>query len=186
MWYFATILQGQGAVPALLGRVVLCYTKDRGPCGALLHQRQGTVWYFATHQRQGGVPALLGRVVLCYSKDREPCLRYWVGIIRTLTSHVLLVLPCFAWCNHTATHYYKEYEMNALNQTWDLLLARAYNDGGGENSTRVDGQKGWDMQPPLYSTPPIVASLPFFKMVPNNLELSCVLKLRAQHVSNPE
>ena len=35
--------------------------EDRGACGALLHQRQGTVWYFATHQRQGG------RVVLCYS-----------------------------------------------------------------------------------------------------------------------
>ena len=41
------------------------------------------------------------------------------------------------------------YEMNALNQTWDLLLERAYDDGGGENSTRVDGKNGWDMQPPL-------------------------------------
>ena len=48
------------------------------------------------------------------------------------------------------THYYKEYEMNALNQTWDLLLAKPYNDGGGENSTRTDGSNGWDMQPPLY------------------------------------
>ena len=37
------------------------------------------------------------------------------------------------------THFYKEFEMNARNQTWDLLLQRPYNDGGGENSTRVDG-----------------------------------------------
>ena len=43
--------------------------------------------------------------------------------------------------------------MNALNQTWDLLLAKAYNDGGGENSTRVDGKSGFDMQPPLYVEP---------------------------------
>lgn len=43
--------------------------------------------------------------------------------------------------------------MNALNQTWDLLLAKAYNDGGGENSTRVDGKSGFDMQPQLYVEP---------------------------------
>ena len=59
------------------------------------------------------------------------------------------VLACWPLQDGT-THYYKEYEMNALNQTWDLLLARPYGDGGGENSTRVDGKDGWDMQPPLH------------------------------------
>lgn len=49
-----------------------------------------------------------------------------------------------------STHFYKEFEMNARNQTWDLLLQRPYDDGGGENSTRVDGKDGFDMQPPLF------------------------------------
>jgi hypothetical protein len=53
-------------------------------------------------------------------------------------------------CNHQ----YKEFEMNALNTTWDLLLNRPYGDGGGEDSRRVDPE-GWTMtlppaNPPLY------------------------------------
>ena len=50
-----------------------------------------------------------------------------------------------------STHYYKEYEMNAANATWDLCLAKPYDDGGGENSTRVYGPQGFDMQPPLHA-----------------------------------
>lgn len=49
-----------------------------------------------------------------------------------------------------STHYYKEFEMNALNATWDLCLAKPYADGGWENSSRLFGPKGFDMQPPLY------------------------------------
>lgn len=49
-----------------------------------------------------------------------------------------------------STHYYKEFEMNAANATWILLLNQPYNDGGYENSTRVYGDQGWDMQPPLH------------------------------------
>ena len=45
------------------------------------------------------------------------------------------------------THYYYEYEVNALNATWDLCLNRPYSDGGHENSTRVFGAQGWDYQP---------------------------------------
>lgn len=44
------------------------------------------------------------------------------------------------------THYYKESEYNALNQTWDLCLNKPYDDGGYENSSRVFGPAGWDMQ----------------------------------------
>ena len=40
-------------------------------------------------------------------------------------------------------HVYKEYEMNALNATWELQLNRSYTDGGGENSSRVFGIHGW-------------------------------------------
>jgi len=43
------------------------------------------------------------------------------------------------------THYYKEFEMNALNKRWDLCLNRAYGDGGYENSSRVFGVAGWGM-----------------------------------------
>lgn len=46
-------------------------------------------------------------------------------------------------------HYYKEFEMNSYNSTWDLLLNKPYSDGGYENSTRVYGNEGFDMQPPL-------------------------------------
>jgi hypothetical protein len=54
-----------------------------------------------------------------------------------------------------STHGYKETEVNAANgngtsATWDLLLSRPYDDGGGENSSRVYGPSGWDMQPPLH------------------------------------
>eukprot|EP00298_Acanthocystis_sp_HF-20_P021245 c27474_g1_i1.p1 GENE.c27474_g1_i1~~c27474_g1_i1.p1 ORF type:complete len:386 (+),score=142.90 c27474_g1_i1:2-1159(+) len=49
-----------------------------------------------------------------------------------------------------STHNYKEYEMNANNATWDLLLNKPYDDGGFENSTRVFPEDGWEMQPPLY------------------------------------
>jgi hypothetical protein len=47
------------------------------------------------------------------------------------------------------THFYKEFEMNALNGTWDLQLNRAYDDGGGENSSRVFGPAGWDYELPV-------------------------------------
>ena len=47
------------------------------------------------------------------------------------------------------TWFYKEFEMNALNATWDLQLSRAYDDGGGENSSRVFGPAGWDYLPPI-------------------------------------
>lgn len=49
-----------------------------------------------------------------------------------------------------STHFYKEYEMNAANATWDLILNKPYDDGGYENSTRVL-KNGFDMQPPLAS-----------------------------------
>jgi hypothetical protein len=60
-----------------------------------------------------------------------------------------------------STHFYKETEVNAYNNptqgcpsgtcaTWDLLLNKPYGDGGGENSTRVFGPDGFDMQPPLH------------------------------------
>jgi len=38
-----------------------------------------------------------------------------------------------------STHYYKEFEMNALNTTWDLILDKPYMNGGYPNST-------WDMK----------------------------------------
>ncbi|KAJ3323981.1 hypothetical protein HDV06_000957 [Boothiomyces sp. JEL0866] len=44
-----------------------------------------------------------------------------------------------------STHNYKEFEMNAANQDWVLLLDRPYDDGGGENSTRVYGPAGFDI-----------------------------------------
>jgi hypothetical protein len=50
--------------------------------------------------------------------------------------------------------YYKEFEMNAANAvpnaaTWVLCLNAPYDDGGYENSSRVLGRAGFDMQPPL-------------------------------------
>eukprot|EP00746_Dinoflagellata_sp_MGD_P004296 gnl/MRDRNA2_/MRDRNA2_108286_c0_seq1.p1 gnl/MRDRNA2_/MRDRNA2_108286_c0~~gnl/MRDRNA2_/MRDRNA2_108286_c0_seq1.p1 ORF type:complete len:419 (+),score=62.21 gnl/MRDRNA2_/MRDRNA2_108286_c0_seq1:91-1257(+) len=44
-----------------------------------------------------------------------------------------------------STHYYKEYEVNALGKTWNLCLNRAYADAGYENSTRVFKKNGYDM-----------------------------------------
>lgn len=54
-----------------------------------------------------------------------------------------------------SNHFYKETEVNAANgngttATWDLCLAKPYDDGGSENSSRVFGAAGWDMQPPLH------------------------------------
>ena len=46
-------------------------------------------------------------------------------------------------------HNYKEFEVNAANATWILLLNKPYSDGGYENSSRVFGSEGYDMQPPL-------------------------------------
>jgi hypothetical protein len=34
-----------------------------------------------------------------------------------------------------STHYYKEFEINAINTNWDLMLDRAYIDGGNPNAT---------------------------------------------------
>eukprot|EP00483_Globobulimina_turgida_P003659 UN03665 len=48
-----------------------------------------------------------------------------------------------------SNHYYKEYEMNANNNTWNLCLNVPYSDGGYENSTRVFDKNGWTMIPPL-------------------------------------
>uniref|UniRef100_K3WU16 Carbohydrate-binding domain-containing protein n=1 Tax=Globisporangium ultimum (strain ATCC 200006 / CBS 805.95 / DAOM BR144) TaxID=431595 RepID=K3WU16_GLOUD len=44
-----------------------------------------------------------------------------------------------------STHNYKEFEVNAINTTWNLWLNRPYRDGGHENSTRVDLLHGFDM-----------------------------------------
>lgn len=43
------------------------------------------------------------------------------------------------------THYYKEYEVNAFNTVWNLCLNKPYIDGGYENSSRVFGAEGWDL-----------------------------------------
>jgi len=49
------------------------------------------------------------------------------------------------------THFYKEFEMNAFNKSWDLVLNAPYADGGYENSSRVFHQAGFQMRPPLRS-----------------------------------
>jgi Carbohydrate family 9 binding domain-like len=54
-----------------------------------------------------------------------------------------------------STHSYKEYEMNSLNQNWDLLLNKPYGDGGSENSSRVFGPNGFDM---FYWSPPLLSA----------------------------
>lgn len=48
-----------------------------------------------------------------------------------------------------SNHFYKEFEINAQNATWDLVLNKPYSDGGYENSSRVFGHEGFDMLPPL-------------------------------------
>jgi hypothetical protein len=40
--------------------------------------------------------------------------------------------------------------LNGTSATWDLCLNKPYDDGGYENSTRVYGAAGFDMQPPLH------------------------------------
>lgn len=47
--------------------------------------------------------------------------------------------------------FYKEIEINAANATWDLCLNKPYDDNGYENSTRVFGAGGFEMQPPMHS-----------------------------------
>ena len=49
-------------------------------------------------------------------------------------------------------HNYKEFEINAANAVWDMIVTKPYQDGGVENSTRVDGKNGFDMMPPLTSS----------------------------------
>lgn len=44
-----------------------------------------------------------------------------------------------------STHYYKEFEMNAINQKWDLCLNKPYSNGGYENSSRTHGAHGYEM-----------------------------------------
>jgi hypothetical protein len=60
------------------------------------------------------------------------------------------------------THMYKEFEVNALNTTWNLLLNRPYRDNGHENSARVDPIHGFDMYRMGLS------SAVFLKGVPND------------------
>lgn len=52
---------------------------------------------------------------------------------------------------NATNHGYKEFEMNALNTTWNLKLNKPYENGGHENSTRISGPFGWTMEPPLRS-----------------------------------
>merc|ERR1712123_499947 len=49
-----------------------------------------------------------------------------------------------------SNHNYKEFEINAANQTWDLLLNKPYGDGGFENSSRVFGSEGFECSLLLY------------------------------------
>ena len=44
-----------------------------------------------------------------------------------------------------SNHNYKEFEINALGTTWCLMLNKPYDDGGGENSKRVDPE-GYDIR----------------------------------------
>ena len=41
-----------------------------------------------------------------------------------------------------SSHFYKEYEVNALNTSWSLCLNKPYLNGGYENSSRVFGKHG--------------------------------------------
>lgn len=58
-----------------------------------------------------------------------------------------------------SNHNYKEFEINALGTTWTLLLDKPYDDGGGEDSKRVDPVNGYDMSPYIRSAT---------KVYPNN------------------
>lgn len=48
-------------------------------------------------------------------------------------------------------HNYKEFEINALGTIWCLHLNKPYDNGGIENSKRVDLVDGYDMEPTLRS-----------------------------------
>lgn len=50
-----------------------------------------------------------------------------------------------------SNHNYKEFEINALGTTWTLLLNKPYDDGGVEDSKRVDPTTGYDMEPEIHS-----------------------------------
>ena len=50
-----------------------------------------------------------------------------------------------------SNHNYKEFEINALGTTWTLLLNKPYDDGGCEDSKRVDPVNGYDMSPLIRS-----------------------------------
>lgn len=52
---------------------------------------------------------------------------------------------------HQYEHYYKEYEMNAFNKSWDLALNKPWDNGGYENSSRVFKDRAFNMRPPLRS-----------------------------------
>jgi len=81
----------------------------------------------------------------------------------TLTEHDTVIFndndfEIFVDANAT-TWGYKEFEMNAYNATWDLMLNRPYGDGGGEQSCRVDPHPCFDMEPPLASAVRLDGSL---------------------------
>lgn len=50
-----------------------------------------------------------------------------------------------------SNHNYKELEINALGTTWSLLLNKPYDDGGVEDSKRVNPITGYDMEPEIHS-----------------------------------
>ncbi len=81
----------------------------------------------------------------------------------TLTEHNSVIFQdndfeIFVDANAT-TWAYKEFEMNALNTTWDLVLDKPYGDGGSEHSCRVNAPPCFDMQPPLASAVRLDGSL---------------------------
>uniref|UniRef100_A0A7S1A251 Carbohydrate-binding domain-containing protein n=1 Tax=Noctiluca scintillans TaxID=2966 RepID=A0A7S1A251_NOCSC len=117
----------------------------------------------------------------------------------TLTDHDSIIFhdndfEIFVDPNAT-THFYKEFEINALNTTWELVLNKAYGDGGYENSTRVFGTAGWTPEPPLRASvqvqpdnslnDPLTPShswtlevaLPIEKMMENNTNLAAAGKV---------
>lgn len=70
------------------------------------------------------------------------------------------------------THNYKEFEINALNASWNLVLNKPYNDNGYENSTRVQGEQGWDFKP-------------WSDAVPNAPELRTAVHVSSGNVNDP-
>ncbi len=57
-----------------------------------------------------------------------------------------------------SNHNYKEFEINAFGTTWTLLLNRPYDDGGGEDSKRVNPVNGYDMSPFIRSATKVYPS----------------------------